>query len=106
MSSPAWRHEHGVDAVLSRWLASSWVKPCFCADATMPATAGRYAALPSLAAGLGQALRERGISTLYAHQARAFDRARVGRHLVVATPTASGKSLCFHLPVLQAAAED
>jgi DEAD/DEAH box helicase domain-containing protein len=59
-----------------------------------------------LAGPLQEAMRERGIVRLYAHQARAFAEAQAGRHVVVATPTASGKSLCFHLPVLQAAVTD
>jgi DEAD/DEAH box helicase domain-containing protein len=59
-----------------------------------------------IAPSLQAALRNRGITQLYAHQARAFAAAQAGRHVVVATPTASGKSLCFHLPVLQAAIAD
>ena len=43
---------------------------------------------------------------LYSHQRKAVDAANAGRHVVVATPTASGKSLCFHLPVLQALLND
>ena len=46
-------------------------------------------------------LARQGISRLYAHQARAVDQARAGRHVVVATPTASGKSLVYNLPVLE-----
>jgi DEAD/DEAH box helicase domain-containing protein len=107
MPSPPWTAERGVDAVLSRWLASSWVKPCFCADETRSSSRGRYEPLPShLAPELGRALTERGIERLYSHQARALDAVRSGKHLVLATPTASGKSLCFHLPVLQALADD
>jgi DEAD/DEAH box helicase domain-containing protein len=107
MPSPPWTARAGVDAVLARWLESSWVRPCFCADETLEGAGGSYAPLPSfLAPRLVQALRERGIQRLYAHQARALQAAQEGRHLVVATPTASGKSLCFHLPVLQAVADD
>ncbi len=47
-------------------------------------------------------LRELGVDGLYSHQARAIDAARAGRSVIVATPTASGKSLCYHLPVLEA----
>ena len=57
---------------------------------------------PSLRAALGR----RGITQLYSHQSEAVAAALSGRHVVVATPTASGKSLCFHLPVLQMLAED
>lgn len=54
---------------------------------------------------LAEALQARGIRSLYSHQARAWDAARAGRHVVVATPTASGKSLCYTLPVVGAALE-
>ncbi|HEY1695718.1 MAG TPA: DEAD/DEAH box helicase [Polyangiaceae bacterium] len=107
MPVPPWQQEQGVTAVLARWLASSWVKPCFSADATLDGASGQYSPLPAyLAPGLAAAMRDRGIDRLYAHQARALDATRAGKHLVVATPTASGKSLCFHLPVLQAAIDD
>jgi DEAD/DEAH box helicase domain-containing protein len=107
MPAQPWKSERGVDAVLSRWLASSWVKPCFCADETLHGADGQYAEMPpSLAPGLTAALRARGVDRLYAHQARAIDAAHAGKHVAIATPTASGKSLCFHLPVLQAIADD
>jgi DEAD/DEAH box helicase domain-containing protein len=48
------------------------------------------------------ALRARGIEQLYSHQAMAWDLVQAGRHVVVVTPTASGKTLCYNLPVLQA----
>ena len=50
---------------------------------------------------LAAALAARGISRLYTHQADAYHHVRNGRHLVVVTPTASGKTLCYNLPVLQ-----
>jgi DEAD/DEAH box helicase domain-containing protein len=53
-----------------------------------------------------RALRARGVERLYGHQGQAIEAALAGRHVVVATPTASGKSLCFHVPVLQALADD
>ena len=66
-----------------------------------PAREGDYAALPdSLAAPLRQALSARGIAQLYSHQAAAFGHAEAGRNVVVVTPTASGKTLCYNLPVL------
>src|SRR5690606_24027002 len=61
---------------------------------------------PVLHPGLLQALAARGVTQLYEHQTRAINAALAGKHVIVATPTASGKSLCFHLPVLQALAED
>jgi len=45
-------------------------------------------------------LQARGIHSLYSHQTEAIGHLRAGRHIVVATPTASGKSMVFNLPVL------
>ena len=70
----------------------------------IPGSAGRYAPLPpDLPDALIAALRARGIDQLYAHQAEAWTAARRGEHLVVVTPTASGKTLCYTLPVVAAA---
>jgi DEAD/DEAH box helicase domain-containing protein len=61
-----------------------------------------FAPLPAeLHPGLVAALHSRGIDRLYSHQAEAWSAVRQGRHLVVVTPTASGKTLCYNLPVLQ-----
>jgi DEAD/DEAH box helicase domain-containing protein len=107
MPQPPWSAERGIDGVLGRWLDSSWVRPCFCADETLPPSTAEYAPLPQgLGLGIVRALRARGIERLYRHQGRAIEAALAGRHVVVATPTASGKSVCFHLPVLQALADD
>ena len=70
----------------------------------LPGQDGEYAPFPDdLPEPLAAALRARGIERLYSHQARAWDATRAGRHLVVATPTASGKSLCYTLPVVASA---
>ena len=58
-----------------------------------------------LPAELRDAYRAAGIERLYIHQAEALDAARGGRNVLVATPTASGKSLVFALPALEAALE-
>ncbi|MCL2448119.1 MAG: DEAD/DEAH box helicase, partial [Polyangiaceae bacterium] len=107
MPEPPWATERGIEPVLRRWLASSWVRPCFCADETRPACPAHYAPLPQgLGPGVARALRSRGIDRLYRHQGQAIEAALAGRHVAVATPTASGKSLCFYLPILQALADD
>ena len=73
-------------------------------ELSMPARAGQYAPLPSdLDPGLATALRKRGVERLYTHQAAAWEAVQAGRHTVIVTPTASGKTLCYNLPVLQAA---
>ncbi|HEY7444472.1 MAG TPA: DEAD/DEAH box helicase [Vicinamibacterales bacterium] len=55
---------------------------------------------------LRRALEARGIAELYTHQAEAVEHALDGRHVVVTTPTASGKTLCYNLPVLNAVLRD
>lgn len=55
-----------------------------------------------LVAGLQDCLKEHGISSLYTHQAEAVNDARKGRNIMVATSSASGKSLCYNIAVLQA----
>ncbi len=102
----AWTRETGLEPVLRGWLRSGYVKPCLAADREIPGAPLLDAAMPDLHPGLVEALRKRGIERLYAHQAAAIEAAAAGRHVVVATPTASGKSLCFHLPVLDALAKD
>jgi len=66
-----------------------------------PARSGCFADFPeALAPTLRQALVSRGIRQLYSHQAEAFAHSSGGRNVVVVTPTASGKTLCYNLPVL------
>ena len=57
---------------------------------------------PDVVAALGQ----RGIAQLWAHQADALDLVHRGTHTVVATGTASGKSLCYQIPILDAIARE
>lgn len=70
----------------------------------IPGREGRYAELPDdLPPSLAAALRARGIGQLYSHQAEAWQAAQAGRHLAIVTPTASGKSLCYTMPVVASA---
>lgn len=62
---------------------------------------GRYMPFPdSVAPALVEGLQKRGISNLYTHQYEAFTVLEAGRNVCVVTPTASGKTLCYNLPVL------
>jgi DEAD/DEAH box helicase domain-containing protein len=71
---------------------------------SLPAHEGRYADFPDeLDPSLRLALERRGISRLYSHQREAWDAVHAGHDVVVVTPTASGKTLCYNLPVLHAA---
>ena len=62
--------------------------------------------LPELHPKLEAALRARGVESVFAHQAESLAAARRGEHVVVATGTASGKTLAFNLPVLDALAAE
>jgi DEAD/DEAH box helicase domain-containing protein len=55
---------------------------------------------------LKAALAARGIDQLYTHQAEAFGHVLAGRNVVTITPTASGKTLCYNAPVLNAILQD
>src|SRR5258706_11587626 len=71
-------------------------------DHVIPGAAAEFAPLPQdMRPELAAALAARGIVSLYPPQADAYRAVRSGRHLVVMTPTASGKTLCYNLPVLQ-----
>jgi len=73
----------------------------------LPAVAAQYAPFPDgLDGRLTNALATRGISQLYSHQAEVIEHALAGRHTVVITPTASGKTLCYNAPVLNAILQD
>ena len=66
-----------------------------------PATSGVYRDLPAgVNPILRSALADGGIQQLYSHQAEAFEFVEQGENVVVVTPTASGKTLCYNLPVL------
>ena len=76
-------------------------------ELTLPAADGRFRSLPlDMHPGLRRALEGRGVRRFYAHQAKAWELARGGRNLVIATPTASGKTLCYNLPVLDRVLSD
>ena len=68
----------------------------------LPAAQGRFADFPEwVHPRLRQILENGGIRRLYSHQAEAVGLVRQGRDVVLVTPTASGKTLCYNLPVLQ-----
>jgi DEAD/DEAH box helicase domain-containing protein len=72
-----------------------------------PPREAQYAPWPErLDSRLVDALQRRGIRQLYTHQAAAVDAALGGKDVTVVTATASGKTLCYNLPVLQSVLED
>ena len=67
-----------------------------------PAAQPRYLPLTHpLEPALVAALESRGVDSLFSHQAAAISAALNGENVVIATPTASGKSLCYTVPVLE-----
>jgi DEAD/DEAH box helicase domain-containing protein len=73
----------------------------------MPARQAEYAQFPDdFDTVVRDILRDRGIEQLYTHQATAIFYALAGRNVVITTPTASGKTLCYNAPVLSAILRD
>jgi DEAD/DEAH box helicase domain-containing protein len=87
-------------SLLARWKTDSATGPNIAAWRTLPPRPASLVPLPPLPDPLRAALASRGIHSLYAHQAQAFDSARRGENVVLATGTASGKTLAYNLPVL------
>ncbi|MBN1568894.1 MAG: DEAD/DEAH box helicase [Acidobacteria bacterium] len=73
----------------------------------LPAREARWASMPEwIRRELVEAYRAKGIERLYSHQADAAERVHRGDNVVIVTPTASGKTLCYNLPVLNAVLEN
>ena len=67
----------------------------------LPAREARYGDYPiGLDERLRPVLRQRGVQQLYSHQAHSIAATMRGEDVVVVTPTASGKTMCYNLPVL------
>ncbi len=92
----------GIRSFLEKILASPNESRCVAARRVVPSRAARYADItPPLGEELSAALSTIGIERLYAHQVKALGLARDGADIVVVSRTASGKSLCYNLPVLE-----
>jgi DEAD/DEAH box helicase domain-containing protein len=97
----------GTEAVLEDLLADPSIARGVRHHAVVPAREAQYAPFPPwLDPRIRAGLASRGIEQLYTHQADAIDAVHAGEDVVVVTPTASGKSLCYAVPVLQALADD
>jgi DEAD/DEAH box helicase domain-containing protein len=106
--------DQSLQAVLSRLIASHDAAelagdddPHVTTVKRLPAVAAAYAPFPAALDGrLQRALAARGIEQLYTHQAAAITHALAGRNVVIVTPTASGKTLCYNAPVLDSILND
>src|SRR3990170_1161681 len=89
--------------VLERVRADPDLGPNFAAWRHLPPAPPTLAPFPEgLDRRLAEALARRGIERLYSHQAQAVEAVLACQNVAVVTPTASGKTLCYNLPVLHA----
>jgi DEAD/DEAH box helicase domain-containing protein len=80
---------------------------CVTAWHRIEASEGQYSPVPDgIHPSLAAALSASGIGKLYSHQREAYDLIAEGKNVCVVTPTASGKTLCYNLPVLDSALKD
>ncbi len=101
-----WQRDVGIESVLARWESGRRGRNMVLRH-ELPAREARSGPIPeSLAPAVRGALEKRGIESLYSHQLEALELANQRRDFVVATPTASGKSLCYHLPVMDGLARE
>lgn len=73
----------------------------------LPPLAAAFAPFPDfISQPLREVLVEQGITALYTHQCEALERSAAGENIVIVTPTASGKTLCYNLPTFQSILEN
>jgi len=90
-----------LDQLIGRLKADTSFMECVTEWRTLPASEGQYASLPDdMDSRLKDVLRSRGIHRLYTHQAECWNLSQKKQDYVVVTPTASGKTLCYNLPVV------
>src|SRR5712692_9338306 len=96
-----------LDQILDQLRANPLRASRIAAWREFPAQPAQFAPFPTaVSPDLAAALRRRGIASLYSHQADAFTAVHQGQNIVVVTPTASGKTLCYNLPVLNRILEE
>lgn len=96
-----------VDELLRLWQEDpEFIRNTTCWQ-VLPSNEAVYEPLPTnLPEQLADNLRKRGITYLYSHQVQALKRLSAGEHVVVSTGTASGKTLCYDIPVIQTLLQD
>ena len=92
-----------VEEVLSGFAERDWNNEILTAVRRFPARAAEFAEWPEwVSESLRQAYRTKGIARPYSHQAAAAEAVHAEKNVVIVTPTASGKTLCYNLPVIDA----
>src|ERR1700690_2236604 len=96
-----------LDSLIHLWRSDPDTAPNFSIWQTSPARPAQTSPLPTdVPARLQEALSQRGIHFLYSHQLQAWEHARAGKNIVIATGTASGKTLAYNLPVITSILND
>jgi DEAD/DEAH box helicase domain-containing protein len=102
------KRDRGIEGAIAKFeqwmlIPDSPVRAVKC----LAARPAQFAEMPdTVNQALVRALHERGIHQLYTHQRAAFDLVQQGRNVAIVTPTASGKTLCYNLPVFNKILED
>jgi len=90
-----------IEEIIQSWRRSRAISPCINDLRIFKKRGGQYRPFPNfLHPLLKEALEKEEIKRLYSHQAEAIELVQQGKDVVVVTPTASGKTLCYNLPVL------
>jgi len=96
-----------MKTVLNFWQADPTISSCITSIQVIPACRGSFVPLPEfLDTNLSEILEKEGIRDLYLHQAEAIQSITHSQNTIITTGTASGKSLCYLLPILQRCLED
>ena len=92
-----------IEEIIESWKRSRAISSCITHLRTFGKREGEYRPFPDfIHKDLREVFRKKGIDRLYSHQAEAIEAVQKGKDVVVVTPTASGKTLCYNLPVLNA----
>ncbi len=90
-----------IEEIVRSWKGSKNISPCITGLRVFQPKEGEYQPFPNfLHPLLKEVLNAEGITSLYSHQAEALQHIERGKDVVIMTPTASGKTLCYNLPVL------
>ena len=96
-----------LDSLLSQWREDDETAPNIVSWRSLPARPADLRPIPQgMPSALVKMLQAQGIFELYSHQAEAWKHAKNGENVILATGTASGKTLSYNLPVFSALLED